>query len=42
MESSNVRAVASANIGGAFAIHDIQVMDSQNGLFVYTILHLKP
>lgn len=33
-ESSNVRAVASANIGGAFAIHDIQVMDSQNGLFV--------
>ena len=34
MESSNVRAVASANIGGAFAIHDIQVMDSQNGLFV--------
>ena len=33
-EDSNVRAVASANIGGAFAIHDIQVMDSQNGLFV--------
>ena len=33
-EGSNVRAVASANIGGAFAIHDIQVMDSQNGLFV--------
>lgn len=33
-EDSNVRAVASANIGGAFAIHDIHVMDSQNGLFV--------
>lgn len=33
-EGSNVKAFASANIGGAFAIHGIRVVDSQKGLFV--------
>lgn len=33
-EGSNIRAFASANIGGAFAIHGIRVLDSQKGLFV--------
>lgn len=33
-ESSKVKAVASANIGGAFAIHGLRVIDSQKGLFV--------
>ena len=33
-EGSSVRAFASANIGGAFAIHGIRVVDSQKGLFV--------
>lgn len=33
-ENSSVRAIASANIGGAFAIHGIRVIDSQKGLFV--------
>lgn len=33
-EGSNVKAYASANIGGAFAIHGIKVVDSQKGLFV--------
>lgn len=33
-ENSLVRAIASANIGGAFAIHGIKVIDSQKGLFV--------
>ena len=33
-EDTNIRAVASANIGGAFAIHGIRIMDSHNGLFV--------
>lgn len=33
-ENSNVRAVASANIGSAFAIHGIKVIDSEKGLFV--------
>lgn len=33
-EDSKVRAIASANIGGAFAIHGIRVIDSQKGLFV--------
>ena len=33
-EDSKVRAYASANIGGAFAIHGIRVVDSQKGLFV--------
>lgn len=33
-ENSSVRAIASANIGGAFAIHGIKVIDSQKGLFV--------
>lgn len=31
---SKVRAYASANIGRAFAIHGIRVVDSQKGLFV--------
>lgn len=31
---SKVRAYASANIGGTFAIHGIRVVDSQKGLFV--------
>ncbi len=29
-----VKAIASANIGGAFAIHGIKVIDSEKGLFV--------
>lgn len=33
-ENSSVRAIASANIGGAFAIHGIKVINSQKGLFV--------
>lgn len=31
---SKVKAIASANIGGAFAIHGIKVIDSEKGLFV--------
>lgn len=33
-EGSNIKAFASANIGGAFAIHGIRVVDSEKGLFV--------
>lgn len=33
-EGSKVKAIASANIGGAFAIHGIKVIESQKGLFV--------
>ena len=33
-KDSKVKAVASANIGGAFAVHGIRVVDSQKGLFV--------
>ena len=33
-EDSKVKAYASANIGGTFAIHGIRVVDSQKGLFV--------
>lgn len=33
-ENSKVKAVASANIGGVFAIHGLRVIDSQKGLFV--------
>lgn len=33
-ENSKVKAYASANIGGAFAIHGLRVIDSQKGLFV--------
>lgn len=34
-EGSNVKAFASANIGGAFAVHGIKVVDSpKKGLFV--------
>lgn len=33
-EHSNVKAVASANIGGAFAMHGIKVIDTYKGLFV--------
>ena len=33
-ENSKVQAIASANIGGAFAIHGLRVVDSQKGLFV--------
>ena len=33
-ENVKIKAIASANIGGAFAIHGIRVIDSQNGLFV--------
>lgn len=33
-ENTPVRAFASANIGNAFAIHGIRVIDSQKGLFV--------
>lgn len=33
-EGSNLKAIASANIGGAFAVHGIKITDSQKGLFV--------
>ena len=33
-EGTNVKAIASANIGGAFAIHGLKVMESDKGLFV--------
>lgn len=33
-EGSKVKAIASANIGGAFAIHGIKVVESQKGLFI--------
>ncbi len=33
-EGSNIKAFASANIGGAYAIHGIKVVDSEKGLFV--------
>lgn len=34
LDNSKVKAIASVNIGGAFAIHGLKVIDSQNGLFV--------
>lgn len=33
-ENTKVKAIASANIGGAFAIHGLRVIDLQKGLFV--------
>lgn len=33
-KGSNIRAFASATIGGAFAVHGIKVVDSDKGLFV--------
>lgn len=33
-EGGKTRAIASANIGGAFAIHGIKIMDSDKGIFV--------
>lgn len=33
-EGSNIKAFASVNIGDAFAIHGIRVVDSQKGMFV--------
>lgn len=33
-EGSKIKAFASANIGGAFAIHGIKVVDSDKGVFV--------
>lgn len=33
-ENSKVKAIASVNIGGVFAIHGLRVIDSQKGLFV--------
>ncbi len=33
-EGSKVKAIASVNIGGAYAVHGIKVMDSEKGLFV--------
>ncbi len=33
-EGSNIKAFASANIGGAYAIHGIKVVDGSKGLFV--------
>ena len=33
-EGSKVKAFASANIGGAFAIHGLRVVDGEKGLFV--------
>lgn len=34
LDNSKVKAIASVNIGGAFAIHGLKVIDSQHGLFV--------
>lgn len=31
---SKIKAIASANIGGEFAIHGIKIIDSEKGLFV--------
>lgn len=33
-EGSGVKAIASVNIGGAFAVHDIKVIDSVKGIFI--------
>ena len=33
-DNSKLKAIASINIGGAFAIHGLRVIDSQKGLFV--------
>lgn len=33
-DNSKLNAIASVNIGGAFAIHGLRVIDSQKGLFV--------
>ena len=33
-EGNGMRAVASVNIGGAFAVHGIKVMQSEKGLFL--------
>lgn len=33
-ENSKLRAIASANIGDAFAVHGLKVYDGQKGLFV--------
>lgn len=33
-EGSNVRAIASVNVAGAFAMHGLKVIDSEKGLFV--------
>ncbi len=33
-EGSNVRAVASVNVAGVFAVHGLKVIDSEKGLFV--------
>lgn len=34
LEGSRVRAAASVNVAGAFAIHGLKVIDSEKGLFV--------
>lgn len=33
-EGSGVKAIASVNIGGAFAVHGIKVIDSVKGIFI--------
>lgn len=33
-DNSKLKAIASVNIGGVFAIHGLRVIDSQKGLFV--------
>ena len=33
-EDNNIKAITSVNIGGAFAVHGIKVIDSPKGLFV--------
>ena len=33
-EGSKVRAIASATIGGSFAVHGLKVIDSEKGLFL--------
>ncbi len=38
-ENTKVKAIASVNIGGAFAIHGLRIIDSQKGLFVQMPQH---
>lgn len=34
MERGKVKAIASVNIGGVFALHGVKIIDSEKGLFV--------
>ena len=33
-DRTHIKAIATVNLGGAFAVHEIKVVDSQKGLFV--------